>query len=138
MTQAYVLRSSEEGGIKGVNVHKTADGLTKINIAGFSGPVLGFSASLPWDRGETTNIFSGTMTKMWGNHTIKVGVEFRKNRDFLLQVQDNGGTRGRYNFGGAQTSPPGDGAALNALGNAFASFLLDLPNSVGRRLNVID
>ncbi|MFN9741112.1 MAG: TonB-dependent receptor domain-containing protein, partial [Acidobacteriota bacterium] len=138
VTQADGLKTSEEVGIKGVNVNKTADGLTQINIAGFSGPVLGFSASLPWDRGETTNIFSGTMTKMWGNHTIKVGGEFRKNRDFLLQVQDNGGTRGRYNFGGAQTSTPGDGAALNALGNAFASFLLDLPNSVGRDLNVID
>ena len=138
LTQADGLKTSEEVGIRGVNVNKTADGLTQINIAGFSGPVLGFSASLPWDRGETTNIFSGTVTKMVGNHTIKVGGEFRKNRDFLLQVQDNGGTRGRYNFGGAQTAVPGDGAALNALANGLASFLLDLPNSVGRDLNVID
>jgi hypothetical protein len=138
VTQADGLKTSEEVGIKGVNVNKTADGLTQINITGFSGPVLGFSASLPWDRGETTNIFSGIATKTLGNHTIKFGGEFRKNRDFLFQVQDNGGTRGRYNFGGAQTGLPGDSAALNGLGNAFAAFLLDLPNSAGRDLTVID
>lgn len=137
-TQAAGLKTSDEVGIKGVNVDATSAGLTQINIAGFSGPVLGFSASLPWDRGETTTNFLGTLTKLWGNHTIKVGGEFRKNRDFLLQVQDNGGTRGRYNFGGAQTAVSGDAAALNGLANAFASFLLDVPNSIGRDLTVIE
>ena len=39
-------------------------------------------------------------------------------------MQDNGGTRGRYIFGGAQTAIPGNTAAINGLGNAFASFLL--------------
>ncbi|MFN0084223.1 MAG: carboxypeptidase regulatory-like domain-containing protein [Blastocatellia bacterium] len=137
-TQAAGLKTSEEIGIKVVNVDASSAGLTQINIAGFSGPVLGFSASLPWDRGETTSNFLGTLTKLWGNHNFKFGGEFRKNRDFLLQVQDNGGTRGRYNFGGAQTAIPGDAAALNGLANAFASFLLDAPNSIGRDLTVID
>ncbi|MDX2030601.1 MAG: TonB-dependent receptor [Blastocatellia bacterium] len=137
-TQAAGLKTSEEIGIRGVNVDASSAGLTQINIAGFSGPVLGFSASLPWDRGETTTNFLGTVTKLWGNHNFKVGGEFRRNRDFLLQVQDNGGTRGRYNFGGAQTAIPGDAAALNGLANAFASFLLDAPNSIGRDLTVIE
>lgn len=138
VTQAAGLKTSEEVGIKGVNVDASSAGLTQINISGFSGPVLGFSASLPWDRGETTSNTLGTLTKLFGNHTLKVGGEFRRNRDFLLQVQDNGGTRGRYNFGGAQTAIPGNTAALNGLGNAFASFLLDVPNSIGRDLTVID
>ncbi len=45
---------------------------------------------------------------------------------------------GRNNFGGAQTAIPGNNAAINGLGNAFAAFLLDAPNSIGRDLTVID
>lgn len=138
LTQAVGLKTSEEIGIRGVNVDDSSDGLTRIQINGFTAPVLGFSPSLPWDRGETTTNFLGTLTKLAGNHTIKMGGEFRKNRDFLLQVQDNGGTRGRYIFGGAQTAIPGDAAAVNNFANAFAAFLLDVPNSVGRDLTVID
>jgi len=139
VTQAVGLKTSEEVGIKGVNVNDSSDGLTRIQINnGFTQPVLGFSPSLPWDRGETTSNTLGTVTKLFGNHTIKVGGEYRRNRDFLLQVQDNGGTRGRYIFGGAQTAIPGNNAAINGLGNAFAAFLLDVPNSVGRDLTVID
>ncbi len=138
LAQAAGLKTSEEVGIKGVNVNDSSDGLTRIQINGFTAPVLGFSPSLPWDRGETTSNSLATVTKMFGNHTLKVGGEFRRNRDFLLQVRDNGGTRGRYIFGGAQTAIPGNNAAITGLGNAFASFLLDVPNSVGRDLTVIE
>jgi Carboxypeptidase regulatory-like domain/TonB dependent receptor len=138
ITQAAGLKTSDEVGISGVNVDDTADGLTRIQIDGFTNPVVGFSPSLPWDRGETTTNFTGTITRLLGNHTFKVGGEFRRNRDFLLQVQDQGGTRGRYIFGGAQTGLPSDAGSQNSTANAFASFLLDLPNSVGRDLTVID
>ncbi len=138
VTQAHGLKTSEEVGIRGVNVNDSSSGLTRIQVTGFSNPVLGFSPSLPWDRGETTATYSATLTKLSGNHTLKFGGEFRRNRDFLLQVQDQGGTRGRYIFGGAQTSIPTDTAATNGLANAFAAFLLDLPNSVGRDLTVIE
>jgi len=138
LTQAAGLKTSEEVGIAGVNVNDSSDGLTRIQINGFTNPVIGFSPSLPWDRGETTTNITSTITRLWGNHTLKVGGEFRRNRDFLLQVQDQGGTRGRYIFGGAQTGLPTNTASLNGLANAFAAFLLDLPNSVGRDLTVID
>jgi hypothetical protein len=138
LTQAAGLKTSDEVGISGVNVDDSADGLTRIQITGFTNPVAGFSPSLPWDRGETTTNFTSTVTRLWGDHTFKVGGEVRRNRDFLLQVQDQGGTRGRYIFGGAQTGLPTDAASQNSLANAFASFLLDLPNSVGRDLTVID
>ncbi|MBA3439086.1 MAG: TonB-dependent receptor [Pyrinomonadaceae bacterium] len=138
LTQAVGLKTSEEIGIRGVNVNDSSDGLTLIEIGGFSNPVVGFSASLPWERGETTTNISGIVSKLFGNHTLKMGGELRKNRDFLLQVQDNGGTRGRFRYGGAQAGLPTDSASLNGQANAFAAFLLDRPNSVGRDLTVIE
>src|SRR5215813_7818081 len=138
ISQAAGLKTSADVGIKNVNTDSFSDGLTQININGFSGPVLGFSNSLPWDRGETTYVGSGIVTKTYGNHTFKFGEEFQKNRDFLLQIQDNGGVRGHFDFNGNRTATPSDSAAQNGLANAFASFLLDLPNSVGRDIKVID
>jgi hypothetical protein len=138
LSQGHGLKTAEEVGIKNVNNDDFSSGLTQINITGFSGPLLGFSASLPWDRGETTTNISGVITKLFGNHSLKMGGEWRKNRDFLLQIQDNGGTRGRYNFGGSQTGLPGDSASLNNLANAFASFLLDVPGAIGRDIKVLD
>ncbi|MEP6912274.1 MAG: TonB-dependent receptor, partial [bacterium] len=137
-SQAAGLKTSDEVGIRNVNADDFSSGLTQINISGFSGPVLGFSASVPWDRGETTYIASGIITKTKGNHTIKVGEEINKNRDFLLQIQDNGGVRGQFSFNGSRTATPSDTAAQNGIANAFASFLLDRPSSVGRDIKVID
>src|SRR5712692_5659462 len=137
-SQAAGLKTSEEVGIKNVNTDDFSSGLTQINISGFSGPVLGFSASVPWDRGETTYVGSGIITKIRGNHTIKAGEEINKNRDFLLQIQDNGGVRGHFDFNGSRTATPSDTAAQNGPANAFAAFLLDRPNSVGRDIKVID
>lgn len=138
LSQAAGLKTSNEVGIRNANIDSFSDGLTQINIGGFSTPLLGFSASLPWDRGETTTNITSIVTKLFGNHTLKVGGEWRRNRDFLLQLQDNGGVRGRFNFGGAQAAIPGDNAAISGAGNAFAAFLLDAPNSVARDIKVID
>ena len=60
--------------------------------------MLGFSASLPWDRSEKTWNVATTLTKLMSNHTVKFGGEWRNNRDVLLQTQDAGGPRGRFNF----------------------------------------
>jgi hypothetical protein len=146
-SQAAGLKTSDEVGIKNINTDDFSSGLTQVNIQnGFSNPTLGFSASLPWDRGETTYVGSGIITKIRGNHTFKFGEEFHKNRDFLLQLQDNGGVRGHFDFNGNRTGLAGitgtansaDNSANNGLANAFASFLLDLPSSVGRDIKVID
>jgi hypothetical protein len=138
-TSAQGLKTSDEFGIPGVNINDFSDGLTTINIQnGFTGPTLGFVNSLPWDRGETTYIGSAIATKIWGNHTVKIGEEIRHNRDFLLQIQDQGGVRGHFDFNGSRTAIPSDTAAQGGIGNAFASFLLDLPGSVGRDVIVLD
>ena len=39
-----------------------------------------------------------TMTKLWGNHTIKFGGDYRHNEDYLLQTQDQGGPRGVFHL----------------------------------------
>jgi hypothetical protein len=78
------------------------------------------------------------ITKLTGNHTIKVGTEVGHNKDFLLQVQDAGGVRGQFTFNGSQTAVPADSKAINGFANAFASFLLDVPGQIQRDVKVID
>jgi hypothetical protein len=134
LSEGHGLRTSDELGIRGVNINEFSSGITSISIGGFNNPVVGFANSLPWDRSERTIDMSGVFTKLTGNHTIKWGGSVRHNRDFLLQVQDRGGPRGVFDFGGAQTATPADRAAQNGFANAFAAFLLDVPGSLGRDL----
>ena len=110
------VEDDDEVGIKNVNIDNFTDGLSRIEIGGFSSPMLGFSTSLPWDRGETTTNITGIVTKLFGNHTLKVGGECRHNRDFLLQIQDTGGVRGRFGFGGrdGRGHPGGQAATSNS------------------------
>ena len=126
-------------GIPGANYDDFSSGISRISIGnGFTDPLVGFSNSLPWDRGETTVSVVGMLTKLTGNHTIKVGTEVRHNEDFLLQIQDAGGVRGQFSFNGARTAIPTDTAAQNGIANAFAAFLLDAPSAIQRDVKVID
>lgn len=140
ISQADGLKTSEEVGIPGVNLDNFSSGLTTINISGFTAPTLGFVNSLPWDRGEKTYIGSAILTKLWGNHSIKIGEEIRHNRDLLLQIQDQGGVRGEFQFNGFRTAIPGSDAnavaSQNGPANAFAALLLDVPSVVRRDLKV--
>ena len=139
LAQGAGLNTSDEVGIRGANLDDFTSGLTQIEIQqGYSNPALGFANSMPWDRSEKTYNVASTFTKLRGNHTLKVGFDVRHNRDFLLQVQDNGGSRGRYQFNAAQTASPTDAASQNGYANSMASFLLDLPSLVSRDLKVTD
>ena len=134
LAEADGLNTSDEVGIRGVNLNRFSSGITTIDVNGYNGTLVGYSASLPWDRSERTWTMATTVTKLQGNHTIKIGGDLRYNRDFLLQVQDNGGPRGVFRFRGATTAIPSDTAAQNGFANAFAAFLLDAPQSLGRDL----
>ncbi len=134
LTEADGLNTSEEVGIRGVNLSRSSSGISTIDVGGYNGTLIGFSASLPWDRSERTWTMATTATKLRGNHTIKIGGDLRYNRDFLLQVQGNGGQRGIFRFRGSTTAIPSDTLAQNGFANAFASFLLDAPQSLGRDL----
>jgi hypothetical protein len=127
VSEADGLNTSDEVGIRGANLNRFSSGISTIDVSGYNGTLVGFSNSLPWDRSERTWTVATTATKLWGDHTLKVGGDVRYNRDFLLQVQDNGGPRGRFQFRGATTAVPGDTAAQNGFANAFAAFLLDVP-----------
>ena len=133
------LSTATEVGIRGANIDEWTSGMTSIDVGnGMSSPMVGFSASLPWDRSERTVNSPRSFTKLMGNHTIKFGEDFRHTRDFLLQTQDNGGPRGQFQFRGGQTSIPTNAAATAGFANAFASFLLDVPSLVQRDLKVAD
>jgi hypothetical protein len=137
------LKTAEEIGIPGVNVSDFTGGISNIQINGFSNPVVGYSASLPWERGETNLNFIVNNTKIIGNHTIKFGVDYRRNRDELLQNQTFN-PRGRFNFREGTTILAVRNAAgqlttgsAQSFANSFASFLLDVPNELGRDLPLI-
>ena len=132
------LTTSTDIGIPGANLDAYTSGLSQINIGGYTGPLLGFSASQPWDRSERTWNVVTSLTRLMQSHTIKIGGEWRKNKDVLLQTQDAGGPRGNFGFGAAGTGSPAETASLSGLANPFASFLLDWPDTVQRDLKVID
>jgi hypothetical protein len=132
------LTTSTDVGIPGANLDQYTSGLSYINVGGYGDPLLGFSASQPWDRWEKTWNVVGSVTKLMNKHTVKFGGEWRKNTDMLLQTQDAGGPRGRFNFNANGTGNPAEAASLSGLANPLASFLLDWPSTVQRDLKVID
>jgi Carboxypeptidase regulatory-like domain len=132
----FGTNTSETLGIPGVNLDKTiTSGIVGITInGGFSNPLIGFSASLPWIRSETNIDFANTWTKILDNHTVKFGVDLRRIRDALLQEQTFS-PRGLYTFNDGQTAlNTGAGASKTSFTNDFASFLLDVPGQAGRDL----
>ena len=134
------LDSSTEVGIPGANYDLFSSGISRISIGnGFTDPMVGFSNE-PARGTAARRRFSvvGMLTKITGNHTVKVGTEVRHNEDFLLQIQDAGGVRGQFQFNGARTSIPTDGAATSGIANSFASFLLDAPSLVQRDIKALD
>ncbi|GAC1420042.1 MAG: hypothetical protein NVSMB62_13540 [Acidobacteriaceae bacterium] len=130
----YGTKASTDLGIPGVNLDAFTSGLVGMDIAGFSSPLVGYSASLPWVRAETNIDAVNNWTKIVGNHSLKFGAELRRVRDDLTQGQTFS-PRGIFRYRDGQTG-------LNVSGNKtgfandFASFLLDLPSQVGRDLNV--
>ena len=95
----------------------------------------GYSASLPWIRGETNLNIANNWTKTRGNHTFKWGVDIHRLRDDLAQWQDQN-PRGilRFNTNVTSVSTPKGvpQPTTSSQVNGVASFLLDKPNSVGR------
>jgi len=121
-------------GIPGVNIAGQAftSGQAAVTVnGGFSNPIMGYSASVPWIRGEANIDFVNNWTKIIKNHTVKFGVDLRRVRDDLLQDQTFS-PRGAYTFSDVQTSQSG---AKTNVANDIASFLLDQPSQAGRDLN---
>jgi len=124
-------KTSEEIGIRGVNLDQWTSGLTEIRVNGYASPLVGFSPSLPWARSVTSfgivNNFSKTFTK----HIMRFGSDIRRERNDLLQTQTFN-PRGRFEYQPGQTGTSAD--TNRNFANAFAAFLLDVPNISGRDL----
>jgi hypothetical protein len=124
-------------GIPGVNIDTRTSGQVGINLGGFTQPIIGYAASMPWIRGEANIDFVNNWMKTVGNHSLKWGVDLRRVRDDLLQGQTYS-PRGVYTFGESQTSINGTAPAgfikTTNFANDMASFLLDLPSGAGRDL----
>ena len=125
-------------GIPGVNIsgQTFTSGQAGIILGAFSAnsstPIVGYSASVPWIRGESNIDFVNNWTKIIGNNTIKFGIDLRRVRDDLLQDQTFS-PRGAFTFADLQTSD--STLAGTNIANYIASFLLDQPSQVGRDLN---
>ena len=137
-TEGHGLTTSTDVGIPGANINDFTSGVSQITINGLSNPSLGFANSQPWDRWEKTWNVAGSITRLMTAHTVKIGGEFRKNTDMLLQTQDAGGPRGEFVFSANGTGNPADAGSTTSSANAFASFLLDWPGTVRRDLKVFD
>ncbi len=131
ISEDYGLTTSQDLGIKGINLNAFTSGITTINVGGYNDYLIGFETSLPWDREESTTTISTTATKIWGDHTVKIGGDLRMNRHLLDQVSH---PRASWSFRGGQTALSSDSAAVNGYANSLASFMLDVPQSVERGL----
>ena len=129
----YGTDSSTKFGIPGVNVSAFTSGITGLTGSGFSDPIIGYSASLPWVRAETDIDVVSNWTKIVGNHTFEFGGNFLRIRDDLLQEQTFS-PRGLWTFAPGQTSL--NGGPKSGFANNFASLLLGVPSQVGRDLPV--
>ncbi len=132
----YGTAASDQFGVRGVNLDRWSSGLFSVEIdGGFSNPLVGYSASLPWIRSETNFNLVNNWTRTVRTHTVKWGIDFRRVRDDLLQTQTFN-PRGVFRYGPGLTSCRTDCTAgtANSFANSFASFLLDLPRQAGRDL----
>lgn len=139
----YGKDDSSAIGIPGVNLGPFTSGFVGIRINGYSNPITGYSASLPWERAEANIDMVNTWTKILHNHQIKWGIDIRRVRDDLLQDQTYS-PRGLIYFNDQQTGnqtcktvSPASGCtgSSQGLANAMASFLLDVPGQEARDVN---
>jgi len=128
----YGKTTARSIGIGNANIDAWSSGMSSVYITGYDGPMVGYSPSEPWRRSQTNFELANSWTKIHGNHTFKWGADLNRERNDLLQTQTFD-PRGRFNFTAGQTGTPGQ---ANGSANAFAAFLLDLPNQVGRDLYV--
>ncbi len=139
----YGTDASNAIGIPGVNVSAFTSGLAAVSVPGYANatlsgasPLVGYSASIPWNRGESNIDAANSWTDIFGNHSLKFGFEVRRVRDDLTQGQTYS-PRGIFEYAEGQTGLNAPGQKTS-YGNDFASFVLDVPNLVGRDVNVGD
>jgi hypothetical protein len=95
-----------------------SSGLTNIDIAGFTS--LGDSQYLPEHVFENIFQVADTLTWIKGKHSLKFGVDFRRQQRNFFQLSN---PRGYFNFGGGYT----DDLSTADGGNGLADLLFGVP-----------
>ncbi len=98
-------------GVPGSDTSDINSGQVAFQVSNFAGngengtgnPLIGYSVSLPWLRGESNIDFANNWTKILGNHSLKAGVDYRRVRDDLLQGNVNAAAAA---ITSAKTRPP--------------------------------
>ncbi len=121
-------------GVPGTNTGDffTATGIPRITISGYAS--LGNAATLPFDIKENSYNIVNNWTTIFGNHTVRFGTDIRKLRLDKFQVT-GGNATGLYAFTTGTTgvaAATGRPASSTSNANAFASFLLGVPQNVRR------
>ena len=104
-------------GIQGIPQQTENGGLPAFVIQGMQ--TLGSNAFLPSDEVSSTFQVTDDLTRIYGKHTFKVGVEFQHVKFSTLQPP---WSRGQFNFDGVFTNIPG--ASVSAENTGIAQFLL--------------
>ena len=86
------------------------------------------SASPGHVYGRTTHFFSGSVSHIRGNHSLRMGGEYRVNQ--YNSIED-GDISPAYSFDSTWTRGPVDNSPAAPIGQDFASFLLGLPSGGG-------
>jgi hypothetical protein len=124
----YQTKAAADVGIPGANLDDWSSGLSGFNVSGYTTPMVGTRDDIPWIRANTNLGLATNWTKSAHNHVIKFGYDLKRYRRELQQ--SGAGPRGLFSFGNGPTSL--NGGQSPSYANAFASFLLDRPNSITR------
>jgi hypothetical protein len=108
-------------GILGIPQESENGGLPAIGISGYQ--TLGSNAFLPSDEVTSTFQLTDDLTKIYGNHTFKMGFEWQHVKFSTLQPP---WSRGQFNFDGTYTDVPG-----TTSGNVGIAQLLLIPCVAG-------
>src|SRR5579884_3819530 len=106
-------------GLGGIPFGPLNGGLPNVGISGISG----FGSPTFYVSNEYNNVYQilDNLTKIAGNHSLKVGVSFQRIRFSTEQPTQS---RGSYTFNGTYTSAPG----VSLTGFGVADFMQDLMN----------
>ncbi len=104
----------------------------KVGAAGFAFPQIvvdgGAFTNLGNAGGNTRTVyyqtFSGTVTRLLGNHSLRLGAEYRLMRE---NGYNFGNVAPRLEFGNGWTRGPMENSPAAPIGQGFASFLLGIP-----------
>jgi hypothetical protein len=109
-------------GIPNANASDLNSGFPGISISGLG--AIGESVAYPLINIENGYQILDNVTLIRGTHTLKAGIDIRYVRETFTQLL--GSPAGSFSFGQDFTANP---AQLATTGNAFASFLLGIPDS---------